>query len=574
MIAGIVPNPTNWDPINNHDQAAYRWDRTLDFMYEDGHIDKAQYDEALAAGFPEPVEYTKSQRYALSTGYLLRLVEEELAESDNPIDFDSLSTGGYTVVTTIDKTMQDAAVSTAESLPRAERGDENPVSENIRAAIVSIDPNDGSIRALYGGRDFVQNEYNNATRGAAQGGSTFKPFTLIAGLENGHQLDERFDGNSPKTFPGADNGSDWKVRNFSDHDWGNIDLTEATAQSVNTAYAELNLEVGPEKTADVAARLGIKADVGSNLANVLGDATVTPLELTNAYATIAAQGMRSTPHIVATVTDSRGNLVYQAPGADKRQQEFDPEVMAAATYALSQVVEQGSGEPAQAIGRPAAGKTGTSTDNKSAWFAGFTPGLATVVGLYQSGPEGEQEQITPFGKWVGDEITGGSWPVEAWTSYMQAATVNLPVGEFPAYTPPKPKPTETPTETPTEEPTEETPTEEPEEPQQPENVTVPGDLQGRTIEDAKAALRALGLKWAVTEEFSNEPRGIVIKVLSASAQVPPGSTISLVVSKGVDPGQEPPDPENPDPENPDPSPTETPPDGSANPGGNQNNNRP
>jgi hypothetical protein len=161
------------------------------------------------------------------------------------------------------------------------------------------------------------------------------------------------------------------------------------------------------------------------------------------------------------------------------------------------------------------------------------------------------------------EITGGSWPVEAWTTYMQAATANLPVGEFLPYTPPKPKPTETPTETPTEAPTQEAPaTEEPEEPQQPENVTVPGDLQGRTVDDAKAALRALGLKWAVTEEFSNEPRGIVIKAGSAGAEVPPGSTIALVVSKGVDPGQQP-------TEEPTEEPTETPDpgDGGGGPGG-------
>src|SRR5690606_37062012 len=122
--------------------------------------------------------------------------------------------------------------------------------------------------------------------------------------------------------------------------------------------------------------------VGSNAANVLGDATVTPLELTNAYATLAAQGMRSTPHIISNVVDARGNLVYLAPGADKRTPVFDADVMAATTYALSQVVQEGSGKPAQAIGRPAAGKTGTSTANKSAWFAGFTPGLATVVGLH------------------------------------------------------------------------------------------------------------------------------------------------------------------------------------------------
>lgn len=568
MISGIIPNPTNWDPANNPEQAEHRWKRSLDNMLKDGHIDKAQYDEAIGAGFPAAIEYVKSDKYAGPTGYLLAMVEKELASEGIDISEADLTSKGYQITTTIDPAMQKAAVDTIDTLPQESRGDDNPVSPNLRAALVSIDPNDGSIRALYGGADFLQNQYNNATLGAAQGGSTFKPFTLVAALENEHTLDERYDGNSPKTFPGANDGSDWKVRNFGDASYGNIDLVKATANSVNTVYAELNIETGPEKTAEVAHRLGIseKTEVLGNAANVLGTATVTPLELTNAYATIAAGGQKATPHIVAKVVDARGNVKYEAPGADKRTAEFDTETMAATQYALSQVVEQGSGEPAKALGRPAAGKTGTSNENKSAWFAGFTPGLATVVGLYQSGENNEQEQITPFGRWAdmrNPEITGGSWPVEAWTTYMQAATADLPVGEFLPYTPPKPKPTETPTETPTEEPTEEAPaTEEPEEPQQPENVTVPSDLQGRTVDDAKAALRALGLKWAVTEEFSNEPRGIVIKAGSAGAEVPPGSTIALVVSKGVDPGQQP-------TEEPTEEPTETPDpgDGGGGPGG-------
>ncbi|KZM79807.1 transglycosylase domain-containing protein [Cellulosimicrobium sp. I38E] len=564
MISGIIPNPTNWDPANNPEQAEHRWKRSLDNMLKDGHIDKAQYDEAIGAGFPEAIPYVKSDKYAGPTGYLLAMVEKELASEGIDISEADLTSKGYQITTTIDPAMQKAAVDTIDTLPQESRGDDNPVSPNLRAALVSIDPNDGSIRALYGGADFLQNQYNNATLGAAQGGSTFKPFTLVAALENGHTLDERYDGNSPMTFEGANDGGDWKVRNFSDHSWGNIDLVKATAQSVNTVYAELNIETGPDKTAEVATRLGItKGKVAPNASNVLGTATVTPLELTNAYATIAAGGQKATPHIVAKVVDARGNVKYEAPGADKRTAEFDTETMAATQYALSQVVEQGSGEPAKALGRPAAGKTGTSNENKSAWFAGFTPGLATVVGLYQTGPENEQEQITPFGKWANmnnPEITGGSWPVEAWTSYMQAATANLPVGEFLPYTPPKPKPTETPTETPTEEPTEEAPaTEEPEEPQQPENVTVPG-VVGMESRAARAQLEAAGLKVRITEEFSDQqPRGFVISQSSMS-EVPPGSTISLVVSKGVDPGQQP-------TEEPTEEPTETPDPGDGGGGG-------
>ncbi|WP_251152938.1 transglycosylase domain-containing protein [Cellulosimicrobium sp. Marseille-Q4280] len=542
MIAGIIPSPTNWDPANDLEQATHRWERTLRQMEEDGHISKADHEAAIAAGFPQPVEYVKSNKYAGPTGYLLGMVEAELAE--NGIDEDKLQSKGYKVTTTIDPAMQQAAVDTANSIPRTPEQDANPASPNLRAAIVSIDPNDGSIRALYGGQDAVEQAYNNATRGAAQGGSTFKPFTLVAALEAGHTLDERFDGNQPMTFPGANDGADWKVTNFGFNSWGNIDLVTATANSVNTVYAQLNIAVGPDKTAEVAHRAGIreKTEVAANAANVLGTATVTPLELANAYATFAAQGQRSTPHIVASVVDAQGRLVYEAPGTDKRTKEFEPDVMAAATYAMTQVVESGSGEPAKALGRPAAGKTGTSNDNKSAWFAGYTPQLATVVGLYQSGAEdGAQESITPFGKWATwpePAMTGGTWPVEAWTSYMQAATANMPVADFPAYTPPrKPQPTETPTETPAETPTEE-PAEEPPPVEQPENVTVPG-VVGMEQGAARSALQAAGLKVRVTEEFSDQqPRGFVLSQ-SSMAEVPPGSTISIVVSKGPDPATQP-----------------------------------
>ncbi|MBD5784675.1 penicillin-binding protein [Cellulosimicrobium terreum] len=542
MIAGIIPNPTNWDPAANLDQATHRWGRTLKQMYADGYVTKAEYDAATAEGFPEAKEYKKSNRYSGPTGYLLAMVRQELV--DQGISEQDLDQKGYKVTTTIDPAMQKAAVAAAESVPRTEKDDANPASKNARVGLVSIDPADGSIRALYGGADYLEQSYNNSTMGAAQGGSTFKPFTLVAALEAGHTLEERFDGNSPRTFPDADNGEDWTVPNFgagSGVSWGNIDLATATANSVNTVYAELNIEDGPEKTAEVAKRAGITSEVKNNAANVLGTATVKPLELANAYATFAAQGMKSTPHIVAKVEKLDGSLVSEGPGSDDRERVFEKDDMAAATYAMTQVVERGSGEPAKELGRPLAGKTGSSNENKSAWFAGYAPQLATVVGLYQSGEDGAQEQITPFGDWAraGETMTGGTWPVAAWTQYMGAAMDGMPVEDFPEYVPSQPVQTQEPqTQEPTEEPTTEEPTEEPTQ-EEPQNVTVPGDLVGRSVDDARAALGALGLRAQVTEEFSDQPRGIVISAGQAGAAVPPNSTIALVVSKGPDPATQP-----------------------------------
>jgi len=158
MISGIIPNPTNWDPANNPEQAQHRWERSLGNMLEDGHIDKAQHDEAIAAGFPAPIPYVKSDKYAGPTGYLLAMVEKELAGEGIDISEADLTSKGYKVTTTIDPAMQQAAIATIDSLPQESRGDDNPVSPNLRAALVSIDPNDGSIRALYGGDDILQNQ--------------------------------------------------------------------------------------------------------------------------------------------------------------------------------------------------------------------------------------------------------------------------------------------------------------------------------------------------------------------------------------------------------------------------------
>lgn len=525
LLAGIIPSPTRYDPANNPDMANDRWTRTLNFMAEDGYITAA---ERKAAVFPEVKPYVKSDRMAGTTGYLIQMVRDELTDPKNNTGLteEKLDTGGLTIKTTIDPKMQAAAVETMKSIPHEGKGAASP---NLRSTLVSIDPDDGSIKALYGGADFLTDQYNTATKGAAQGGSTFKPFTLIGALESGIRLDQ--------TFNGANNLriGKWRVTNFDNGNFGQINLVRATQDSVNTVYAQLNQEIGPEKTADVAQRAGIVTQVGDNDANVLGTTTVHATELANAYATFAAQGYRSTPHIVAEVTDVDG-LRYRANSP--RVQVFKSDVMAGATYAMTQVVEKGSGKPARDLDRPAAGKTGTSNDNKSAWFAGYTPQLATVVGLYQSGPKGEQESITPFGEWARERsMTGGKWPVHAWTTYMKTALEGQPVEQFPAFK--MPAPTYAPT-TPSATPTTPTPSKTPQSPKPTvpveTTVVVPGDLAGQGQGDAVAALVALGLQAQVTEEFSADiPAGTVIRVLPSGAKVPKGTAVSVVVSKGPDP---------------------------------------
>jgi membrane peptidoglycan carboxypeptidase len=221
-------------------------------------------------------------------------------------------------------------------------------------------------------------------------------------------------------------------------------------------------------------------------------------------------------------------LIYKFSGV--QESAFDREVMAKATYALQKVVEEGSGAPAQELlgpdgtSRPVAGKTGSTNDNKSAWFAGYVPQLATVVGVYQSTPDGAgQDSITPFGEWAGGSLTGGTWPVWAWTEYMKTVTEGMEVKKFPDYVPPAPSPSPSPTPSPS--PSEKN-----------DKVMVPTGLVGGQITTAMATLAGVGLRTDLVEVESEQPPGTVLSVQNEGQEVKRGSSIRIEVSKG--PGEE------------------------------------
>ncbi|MGA8978562.1 MAG: penicillin-binding transpeptidase domain-containing protein, partial [Pedococcus sp.] len=239
------------------------------------------------------------------------------------------------------------------------------------------------------------------------------------------------------------------VRNFGPfpgEQFGNIDLRTATGHSVNTVYAQLNIKVGPKATRDAAVAAGLPAKgLGTNYANVLGTSPVKVIDMANAYATIAAKGQRVTPYFIKTVEGGPGNLDYKAKPAKKAA--FDADAMADVTDAMEEPIKDGTAQYAQNLGRPAAGKTGTTTDNKAAWFDGFTPQLATAVGIYSSGKDGEELSMNDVSG-VG-ELTGATVPLRIWTDFMTAALKGQPVVDFPPrvgvgddkiYTPPPPPP--------------------------------------------------------------------------------------------------------------------------------------
>ena len=544
LLAGVIPAPSRFDPRVDAEQAERRWEYVMDRMVADGYVSAA---ERADMEFPKVKKYRQSDTFAGPQGYLLDMVRRELIER-SPITEDEIDTTGLRIVTTIDPAIQEAAVAVVDELP-----EDTP--ELLRTAVVTIDPADGALLGLYGGPDFVEYPQNAVTQDIAQAGSTFKPFTLIAALEEDISLRETYDGRSPGFIEGF--SEEDGVRNYGNTSYGTMDLVEATAKSVNTVYAALNVEIGPEKAVDVAVRAGLPEDTQDlldNPANVLGTAAPHPIDMASAYATIAAGGIHHDWFIVREATYLSGGVAYE--GAQTGNRVFDEDVIADTTFALTQVVEAGSATKVRALGRPVAGKTGSSNRNLSAWFVGYTPQLATAVAMYQPDEEGNPEPITPFG---GErEITGGTWPTTLWTSYMGTVLENYEIEDFPPRADVGDRPT--PTQEPEDEDEATIGNDEEDEDDRPKRPRVPGGLEGMTQADATAQLRNAGFGVDVVEAYSSQvAAGRVISVSPAGdRRVEAGSTITLTVSLGPEPAPDPtPPPETDPPEDP---PTTEPPD--------------
>jgi membrane peptidoglycan carboxypeptidase len=478
LLAGVVPAPSAYDPAVDPAAAERRWEYVVGGMVETGALTQAERDALV---LPETVQQEADEVYAGPDGYLLQAVRDELT-TRGAFTADELDGGGLTITTTFDVAMQEDAVAAMED------EDAFPVEdrpEGVLGSLVSVDPADGAVKALYGGADYLQRQVNGATQDRMQAGSTFKPFALVAGLEEGISLRTRFNGNNGASF---ENG--YSPGNFGGESYGRQNLVEATVTSTNSVYVGLNEEVGPEATADAAVRAGLPETTTdlfpAYLSNVLGTASPTVLDMAHAYSTFAAQGVRTTPHVVAEVRQDDEVVYPGGPPASERV--FDEDVMADTTYALEQVVEDGSVSSTIDLDRPTAGKTGTSNEAKSAWFVGYVPQLATAVAIYSTDGEG-------MDRWDsgnrGRAVTGSSYPAAIWQEYMEAATDGMEVLDFPeradvgstsgrssssddddedddepqeerTVLPPAPEPTaSTPAPTPSEEPTEE-PTQEPE----------------------------------------------------------------------------------------------------------------
>ena len=412
-LAALLQAPSATEKIENRDRWINRFNYVLNGMVDIGAINATQKETIT---FPESITYSSSNKFGGTNGYLLYSVRQEMLEKGYTED--DLNLRGLKVITTFEENAQTAIVDAVTN--------EAPTTktEGLRIGIASVRPGTGEVVAIYGGPDYVTEPLNNATQAIAQAGSTFKPFALAAAFEQGIALDTVWNGNSPRTF------GDYTLNNYSKKSFGDITLLQATENSVNTVYVDVAYQIGKEKVFDATLRAGIPAETAgmiNDITLVLGTASPHVLDVANAYATFAARGIYAKPTMIKEIYGANDGLLYQISPETKRA--FTTQVADEVTYALSQVIQNGTGTRAKAIGRPAAGKTGTTDGNKSAWFAGYTPQLATAVMMVKQNEKGDPISLAGTGGLR--SVTGGSFPALMWTYFMKEASKDLPKLDFP-----------------------------------------------------------------------------------------------------------------------------------------------
>lgn len=448
LLAAVIKAPSVLDPAVEKRMAKARWAYVIDAMAEQGWITSTEQQGAV---FPDTIAPRTSNRLGGQVGYLLEAVKADLGELGYSAT--EIEAAGLRIVTTFEPAAQAAAVNAVASVAPTEG------TSGLRLGLAAVRPSTGEVIAMYGGPDYVSSPINNATRRFAQAGSTFKPFALTAALEQGMSVDSVWQGNSPADVQG------YTVRNYGDTSFGDVDLVTATARSVNTAYVELEAEIGVAAVADAAYRVGLPTDTPGggpdslDLTFVLGTASPSGVDMASAYATFAQRGQRVIPTTVKQVFNSSGALQYEHRVVP--EQVIASSVADAVNGVLEEVVRSGTATGAQQIGRPVAGKTGTSNENKSMWFVGYTPQLSTAVLMAREDAEGNPQSLDGLGGGA-PSWGGGGYPVAIWTAFTAAALANDPVESFVVTTPlpsgtsvisPSAEDTPTPTPTSTVDPT-------------------------------------------------------------------------------------------------------------------------
>jgi len=412
LLAGLPQAPSLYDPIIHPDIALERRDKVFRALYENGDISYARYQAGLRDRklHLDPGElYTK-----IREPYFFSFVRDQLIAK---YGVQTVQSGGLRVYTTIDPAFQRAA--------RDAIRETLYLKDDPAAALVSINPANGAIRAMtavYPGR--AKNQFNLVAQARRQAGSTFKTFVLTQAVSEGINPATATYYSAPFTYQPDPSVPPWQVSTYSHTYSGLISVQQATLQSDNTVYAQLTLDVGPEKVAEMAHKLGVQSPLSPVPSIGLGSNAVSPLDMASAYATLAAGGVYSEPMAIRKVILANGREDRRAGWGQPQRRRVIPEGVAyTVTRILEQNVQYGTGTRAN-FGKPEAGKTGTTDDHADAWFCGYLPNLAATV--WVGYPQGE----IPMESVHGIAVAGGSFPAEIWRLFMERATRYAPAQDF------------------------------------------------------------------------------------------------------------------------------------------------
>jgi penicillin-binding protein 1A len=406
LLAGIPKDPSRYDPVTRPREARARRNLILSLLVDQGKISRRDAILASAAPLPQPEDIRSPSVNTPVAPYFANYVKQQLIDE---FGAKKVFGGGYRVTTTIDLNLQRLARKAISGWLT------NP--DGPTAALVAIDPRDGSVLAMVGGENFRESEFNLAAQAQRQPGSAFKPFVLAAALESGIAPGSTFQ-SKPLFISLGDRV--WPVSNYDDVYLGSTTLDTATVHSDNSVYAQLTQIVGPAAVVNTAKRLGVRSKLESYFAIGLGAEAVNPLELARAFAAFPTNGLRVDGSIFGNVP--RAVASVEEPGRKARQNEVVPKRVLRRTTAmtinsmLQRVVQQGTGRRAGLSDRPAAGKTGTTENYGDAWFVGYTPQLVTAV--WVGYPNTLRPMETEYG---GEPVAGGTFPALIWKTFTQSA---------------------------------------------------------------------------------------------------------------------------------------------------------
>jgi penicillin-binding protein 1A len=419
LLAGIPENPTAYDPVA-HPQAAHdRRALVLRLMLQQHIITGRQYRSAARAPMPKPEDVHLSGVVGQSP-YFGEYVKQQLIDE---LGAKRVFGGGFRVQTTISLPLQ--------KLARAAIDKWLPSPDGPQAALVAINPANGAVVAMYGGRSFHASQFNLAVQGERQPGSSFKPFVLATALDEGIAPASTFVSKPISIFLG---NRYWTPHNYEGEYLGNIDLSKAITVSDNSVFAQLTKVVGPTNVARTAHRLGITSPLHGVFSIGLGTQAVNPLEMARAYATFANGGYRidgkvfgNRPRAITHIEDAHGKTIYENAPVKKRVMSSGDAALL--TQLLQGVVTSGTGTAAALPNQPVAGKTGTTENYGDAWFVGYTPQLVTAV--WVGYPKGLRPMLTEY---HGRPVAGGTFPAQIWKTFMESAlrSIGAQTASFPS----------------------------------------------------------------------------------------------------------------------------------------------